>query len=98
MEPKRTRSALEHDLAVAVDQVETIRPAGILPLDGIVDAVDQRRELNPQLSDATLGNIEPLSIGLRIAIDDAVADVGAHLPDIAGVRLLDVHGEKRRPI
>jgi len=86
--------AFVDDLALAVDQVEAVGPAGVLALDGVIDAIDQRGKANAEGPHTAIGDVKALGVGLRIAEDDVVADVAAHLPDVARVGFFDVDGEK----
>jgi hypothetical protein len=91
---ERAGSAFVDDLAGAVDQVEAVGPGGVLALDGVIDAIDERGEANAEGPHTAIGDVKALGVRLRIAEDDVVADVAAHLPDVARVGFFDIHGEE----
>src|ERR1035441_9991559 len=70
----------------------SVGPSGIGLFDGIVHAIDERREADPQSAHTAIGHLESFALGARIAEHHALANVAAHLPDVAGVRLLDIDG------
>src|SRR6185295_17029625 len=57
LEPERARRALVGDAAVAIDDVEAVRPRGIGALDAVVGIVDERRQLDAQLGEADAGDL-----------------------------------------
>src|SRR5215472_1469040 len=83
------------DAAVAPDQIQAVRPAGVGFLYAIVDAVDQRGETNAQFPDTTLCHAGALALAARIPEQHALADVALHLPEVGRVRLADIYGVKR---
>src|ERR1017187_1980207 len=91
-EAERAGPALVDHSAIAADQVEAVGPSGIGLFDGIVHAIDERREADPQSAHTAIGHRESFALGARVAEHDALANVAAHLPDVAGVRLLDIDG------
>src|ERR1035438_6320288 len=91
-EAERAGPALVDHSAIAADQVEAVGPSGIGLFDGIVHAIDERREADPESAHTAIGHLESFALGARIAEHDALANVAAHLPDVAGVRLLDIDG------
>src|ERR1039457_7582259 len=91
-EAERAGPALVDHSAFAADQVEAVGPSGIGLLDGIVHAIDEGREADPQSAHTAIGHLESFALGARIAEHDALANVAAHLPDVAGVCLLDIDG------
>src|ERR1019366_9452444 len=91
-EAERAGPALVDHSAIAADQVEAVGPSGIGLFDGIVHAIDEGPEADPQRAHTANGHLESFALGARIAEHDALANVAAHLPDVAGVRLLDIDG------
>ena len=84
--------------AIAINQVNTVRPAGVGDLGSIVEAVDDCRKFDAELAHARARYIRALSFILRTGKDDRVADVALHLPNVAGMRFQDVHGVERHPV
>ena len=98
LEPVRPSVALEGDLSVAVDHVETIGPSGVSEFGGIAHPVNQGGKVESQLDCAKARNIHALLIALRILEDDTFLDITVRLPEVARVRLLDVDDVERRAV
>ena len=94
MESERARLALVNNAAIAADDIQTVRPAGVCLFGGILNAVKQSRHFQVQVSDAGAGDGAALLVGSGAAEEDVLPDIGLHLPEIGGVRLLDVHDIK----
>ena len=97
-ETKRTRVALETYPAVDPDQVKAVRPSCILLLDAIRDGVNQRRHCDVKPAHACGGDVLTLCIRGWVSKENTFPDVTLHLPDIRGMRLVDVNDEERRAV
>jgi len=84
--------------AIPVNHIEPVGPAGIGFLYGITEIIDQGRKLYPQILHAGVGYGSSFFVGIRRSEYDLLLYVNRHLPDIAGVRLLDVDHVKRHLI
>ncbi len=62
------------------------------------DFILQRRNLDPQVADATLRHFLPFGRGERVADPNALADVQLVLPEIAGVGFLNVDHVEGGPV
>src|SRR5919201_5148433 len=94
MKAKWPGTALVDDLAIHIDQVNAIRPAGVGTLDGVVESVYHRRKLYPQLAHAAASKRTSLFFALGAREHHVLADVALHLPHVARMRLHNVHDEK----
>jgi len=90
MEPKRSRFALERDLSIALNQVEAVRPAGVGGFHLIIKTINQRRELDMQLPNASASHRRALLLVTRTAEQNVIADVALHLPDVGGMSFKNV--------
>jgi hypothetical protein len=95
MEAERAGFALVDDLSLAVDQVQTIRPAGVSLFGHVVEAVDDGGELNAQFPNAAVCHIDALVEALWAGEDDLIFHIALHLPDVAGMSFQDVNGVER---
>ena len=86
--------ALEADLALAVDQVQAIWPAGVGALSGVPGIVDERRELDLQIAHAGGGHVGALVLVFGVGEEHFLAQVDGQLPAIGGVSLLDIDDKK----
>ena len=66
LEQVGTASALEGDLALAVDQVEPAGHAAVASADGVVDRVDEHRETEVEELAALLRDVDPFFVALRL--------------------------------
>jgi hypothetical protein len=94
LESEGPRAALVGDASVGVDQVDAIRPAGVLSLSRVAEFVEDRRELNPQFAHTEAGDGGAFLLVPRSGEDDFILDIALHLPDVAGVRFSYVHHEE----
>ena len=94
LEPKGSCGAFEGDVSVAVDDVEPVGPARISHLGGIAELVDESREFDTQLRHAEPCKVYALIVALGTGENDFVLLIGLELPEVAGVRLLDIDREK----
>ncbi len=94
MESERPGLALIGHMALAIDQVQTIRPAGVGGFGGVAKLVQHRGQLDPKLPDARACDQSALFFILRVGEHHAVFDVALHLPDIAGMSLRDVDDQE----
>jgi len=91
METERARFALVQYLPAGRDQVKAIWPTGVGRLHLIVEAIDQRRELDSELTYAN--SCERCALGLILGTceEHSVLNVGLHLPNVGWMRLEDVN-------
>ena len=94
MEAEGARLALEADLALAIDQIEAVGPAGVGALGGVPGIVQKRGELDLQVADAGGGYVRTLVLVFGVGEEHLLAQVDGQLPAIGGVRLLDVDDEE----
>lgn len=95
VESKRARPALVDNPSVAIDQVDSIRPASVGLLGLIVQAVDNGREFQSKSSHAALSDGFALAGILGAAEHDVLAYVALHLPDIAGMGFKNIDRKER---
>jgi hypothetical protein len=93
-EAERPGLALESDATVRVDQIHAIRPSGVGDLGGVAEFVEHCGKLYAQLTYTGPGDERAVFFILWTGKNHLVFDVALHLPDIAGVRLGDVHHQK----
>ena len=91
MEAERPGLALELHFPFAIDQVEAVGPTGIGGLGMVFEPIDESWELDPKLTDTAVGDRVALIHVTRSGEDDFVFDVALHLPNVAWVRLENVH-------
>src|ERR1700740_803217 len=94
MEPERSGLALVRHPALAVDQVETVRPRRVGAFWPISKFIENRRNFDTQLAYAGAGDEGSLLFISRAGEDDLVLEVALHLPHVARMRLGDVHHQK----
>ena len=83
------------NVAVLIDQVNAVGPAGVGLFGRVAEFVEDSGELDPQLAHTGSCYEGALFFIFRTGKDDFIFYVALHLPDIARVRLGDVHHEKR---
>lgn len=91
LETKRTRTSFIRNLAVAIDHIQTIRPAGVVTLSRVLEIIDQCRKFDSQLHDAQLAQLRTLVDILRRRENYVVILVIGVLPDVGSVRFADVN-------
>ena len=94
MEAEGSGLALEADLALAVDQVQAVGPAGVGALGGVPGIVQKRGELDLQVADAGGGYVRTLVLVFGVGEEHLLAQIDGQLPAVSGVRLLDIDDEK----
>jgi len=94
MKSKWAGTTLVNYATIFVDQINSVRPTSVSLLCSVVETIDKRREFNAKLAHTHTCNFCAFSKALRTGEDDSVANIALHLPYIAGMRLLDVHGIK----
>jgi hypothetical protein len=92
MEPKRSRFALERDLSIALNQIEAVRPACVGGFHLIIKAINQRRELDMQLPNASASYGRALLLVTRTAEQNVIANIALHLPDVGRMSFENVDG------
>ena len=100
LESKRSGLALIGDLPFAVDQVNSIGPAGVGFLRGIVEAIEHGGKLYPQFANATARHKLSLLIIFRTGEDNLFFYVALALPHVGGMGFQDIHDEEgdSRPV
>ena len=98
IESPRTRVALVSNLAVSIDNIDSVGGCRIRLFRCIVHAVDQHwhGDIQPQL--AGLGYINPLLLSLGLRKNDTLFFVGRNLPAVARVGFADVYYKKLGPV
>jgi hypothetical protein len=91
---KWTGLAFVGNVAVLIDQVNAVWPAGVGLFGRVAEFVEDRRELNPQFAYASSCYEGTLFFILGAGKDNFVFDVALHLPHVARVRLSDVDHKK----
>ena len=94
MEAEGAGLALEADLALAIDEIEAVGPAGVGALGGVPGIVQKRGELDLQVADAGGGHVGALVLGFGIGEEHLLSQVDGQLPAVSGVSLLDVDDEE----
>ena len=94
-EAKRPRFTLVCHSAILVEQVNAVGPTGVSLLCRIAKLIEDSRKFDSQFPYASPGNQRALLFILRTGEDYLVLDVALHLPDVAGMRLSDVHDQER---
>ena len=95
VEAEGSGKALVGDIAVAIDEEQAVRPAGVIFLDGVIEAIDQGGDFDAELAHTRGGEAGALSLHRRRAFEeDAVTDVGGRLPQVSGMRFLDIDDEE----
>lgn len=93
-EPERSRSALVRDVAIAIDEVEPVGMGVVGAIDGVVDAVDDRGDVDFELFAHGVGDVGAL-IGRRwLREEHFFAFIDPELPTVCGVCLADVDHEE----
>jgi len=98
MKTERAGLTLVGDPSVAIDDVQAIRPTGICRFGRVVESVEEGRHLKMQPSDARACHCAALPIAFRAGEDHILLNVRGHLPDVAGMRLLNVNDVERNAI
>lgn len=91
MKPKRTWGRFVGDLAIAIDHIETIRPACVRSLRSVVEGVDYRGKCDPEFYNAYLPHLPALLEILWARKHHLVVQIVGVLPDVARVRLADIY-------
>jgi hypothetical protein len=92
MESKRPGTAFVDDPSIFVDQIDSIRPAGVRLLCAVAKVVDQRRELDSQLANTHPGYRLAFVKTLGAGKNDFIADVALHLPHVTGMGFENING------
>ena len=90
MEAERSGFALVGNSARPVDDVETVRPAGVGAFGTVLHVVDKRRNVNPEFDHAGVRSFVAVFQRVGAGNEHVVLDVVWHLPAVGGMRLLDV--------
>jgi hypothetical protein len=86
--------ALVDYLALVIDEVQAIGPAGVGGLGGITELIENGGQLDSELADAGPGYERAFFFALGAGEDNLVLDIALHLPDVAGMRLGDVNDQE----
>ncbi len=98
VETKRTCRRFEANGSGFIDEVETIRPAGVVLLDAIAYRIDEGWNRDMKVSHARIGHGLPIFFRGWIRKQNTFLDVALHLPNIAGMRFIDVNNEEGYPV
>jgi hypothetical protein len=94
LEAERTRVALVGDVAGGVDQVNPVRPGGVLLLGGVAKFVQHGGKFYSQFSHAGAGEQGSLFFAPGTGEHYLIFNIALHLPDVTGVRFRDVDHQK----
>src|SRR5215467_2141582 len=86
------------DPSFLVDHVQTIRPACIGSLGGVVESVDHRRKLDAQFHHAHLPQLAALLEVLWACKHNVIVQVVRILPYVTGVRIANVDHIERHAV
>ena len=95
LKPKRSRLRLEDNPPALINQINPVRPSRVGLLGGVPELIQHCRELDSQLAHARSGDESALIFILGAGEDDLVFDIALHLPNVARMRLGDVHHQER---
>ena len=93
-EPKWSRLAFVGHTAVLINQIDSVRPAGVGLLGGVAEFIEHGGKFDAELAHTRSRDFRPLIFILRAGKNDFVFDVALHLPDVAGMCLSDVHDQE----
>jgi hypothetical protein len=94
LKAKRSWLALVCDPALRIDQVNTIGPTCIYLFRRVAKLIEHSGKLNSKLPHTSSSDQGPLFFIFRAGENDFVPDIALHLPEVAGMRLGDVHHQK----
>jgi hypothetical protein len=94
LEAERAGPAFVRDSSLPVDQIKTIRPAGIRLFRRVAELVEDSGEFYTQLPHARARHERTFLFVFGARKNDLLFDVALHLPDVAGMGLCDVHDEE----
>jgi len=98
METKRSRPTLVGYPPASVNQVKSIRPAGICTFSRVSKFIQHRWNLDSQLAHASTSDRSAFLFAARAGKYNFVLHVAFHLPDVAGVRFGDVNHQECDPV
>jgi len=98
IETKGTCLCFEANVSRFIDQVETIRPAGIFLLHAIAYRIDEGWNRDMEVAHTRVGHFLAIFFRGWIGKQNTFLDVALHLPNIARMRLIDVNNEERYSI
>jgi hypothetical protein len=91
---KGTGFGLESDDSGFIDEIKPVRPACVFLLHTVIDGVNQCWDRYVQFANAGVGNSFAICFGSGISEQDTFFHVALHLPEVAGMSLIDVNDEK----
>jgi hypothetical protein len=92
--PEGTGHALECNTAISIDEIETVGPTCVIFLNLILHGVDQGGHANVEFSHAGKGNLFAACHCGGVLKDDAFLHVALRLPEVAGMRFINVNDEE----
>jgi hypothetical protein len=95
IEPEGSWLAFVRHVAGGVDQVKAVRPSRVRLFCGVAEFIEHGRNIDPELADAGTRDETAFFFAPWAGEDDIVLNIALHLPDVAGVRLSDVHHQER---
>jgi hypothetical protein len=87
--------AFVRHVAGGVDQVKAVWPCRVRLLRGVAEFIEHGRNIDPELADAGTRDETAFFFAPWTGEDDIFLNIALHLPDVAGVRLSDVHDQER---
>ena len=86
------------DAAIAIDDVQTIRPTGVISFGEVIEGIDDSGEVNSEFDDAELPHFAAFFVVHRLGENYVVVKIVGVLPHVAGVRFANINGIKRDAI
>jgi len=95
IEPEGSWFAFVRHVAGRIDQVKAIWPSRVRLFRRVAEFIEHGRNMDPELADAGTRDETAFFFAPRTGEDNIVLNIALHLPDVAGVRLGNVHHQKR---
>jgi len=95
IEPEGSWFAFVRHVAGRIDQVKAVWPSRVRLFRRVAEFIEYGRNIDPELADAGTRGETTFFFAPRTGEDNIVLNIALHLPDVAGVRLGNVHHQKR---
>jgi len=95
IEPEGSWFAFVRHVAGRIDQVKAVWPSRVRLFRRVAEFIEHGRNIDPELADAGTRDETAFFFAPRTGEDNIVLNIALHLPDVAGVRLGDVHHQER---
>src|SRR4029453_12941645 len=83
---------------VSIDHIQSIGPPVVRGIRRVIEVIDERGHLDPELDDTNLSEIFTLVCARGTGVDDLVFQVDGQLPRVARMRFADVDDVERRAV